>query len=587
MEKMNFRKTFSYLWPHIKEHKVSFFLIFFGYGVALLFQSIFRPYLFKEIVDLFSTTIDPVLLSHKVFVISILFIGTVIIYLAGYRTGDYANAYFQSKVMKRLYDSTFDKLLTHSYTFFSNNFTGSLVSKSKRFVKAFETAGDALAFNLWFVFVITIGVIVMLFINVPKLAWLFLLWVVIYVLMTIYFLNKKIKKDLSESEADSSVTGRLSDNITNIINIKIFSNSTKEKNSFKEITLNEEKRRRDAWYFGNGILALQSILMGILQISFVLLSIKYMKSGVFSVGIFVMVQTYLVNLFESLWNLGKSLTKVIKAFAEMKEVIDIFEQVPDIVDMPDAQKLHIETGAIEFRDVEFKYGNSNAVFENFNLTIQPGERVGIVGHSGAGKSTITKLLLRFVDTTEGAIFIDGQNIKEVTQDSLRNGLSYVPQESILFHRSIKENIAYGKRDATDVEIIDATKKAYADEFISSLKDGYNTMVGERGIKLSGGERQRVAIARAMLKNAPILVLDEATSSLDSVSEEYIQKSLDTLMKGKTTIVIAHRLSTIQKMDRIIVLEKGSIIEEGTHSMLLKQNGLYANLWNHQSGGFIT
>ena len=224
--------------------------------------------------------------------------------------------------------------------------------------------------------------------------------------------------------------------------------------------------------------------------------------------------------------------------------------------------------------------------QDFNLIIKPGERIGLVGHSGAGKSTITKLLLRFADALEGSIVIDNQDIKNVTQNDLRKVISYVPQEPILFHRSIKENIAYSKPDATKEEIIEVAKKAHAHEFIEKLPQGYDTLVGERGIKLSGGERQRVAIARAMLKDSPILMLDEATSSLDSISEHYIQDAFNELMKGKTTIVIAHRLSTIQKMDRIIVLDKGKIVEQGTHKELLELNGSYAELWNHQTGGFL-
>ena len=228
----------------------------------------------------------------------------------------------------------------------------------------------------------------------------------------------------------------------------------------------------------------------------------------------------------------------------------------------------------------------NEVLKGINLEVKPGERVGIVGHSGAGKSTITKLVLRLNDVTSGKIMIDGQDIRNVSQDDLRSAISYVPQESILFHRTIKENINYGKINATMNEIIEVSKKAHAHEFVLNLSKGYDTLVGERGVKLSGGERQRVAIARAMLKPAPILILDEATSSLDSISESYIQEAFTELMKGKTSIVIAHRLSTVQKMDRIIVLEKGKIVEDGTHKQLLRKKGFYRNLWDHQTGGFL-
>jgi ATP-binding cassette subfamily B protein len=271
---------------------------------------------------------------------------------------------------------------------------------------------------------------------------------------------------------------------------------------------------------------------------------------------------------------------------DMQEVIDIFDAPVDIRDRESPESLKMHDGHIVFNHVSFFYKDGNPVLKDFNLDIAPGERVGFVGHSGAGKTTITKLLLRFADTIEGSITIDGQDIKNITQNDLRSVISYVPQEPILFHRTIGENIAYSNPDATKEEIIDVAKKAFAHDFIIKLPKGYDTLVGERGIKLSGGERQRIAIARAMLKNSPILVLDEATSSLDSVSEAFIQNAFDLLMKGKTTIVIAHRLSTISKMDRIIVLDKGKVIEMGTHKELIEKSGVYADLWNHQSGGFL-
>jgi ATP-binding cassette subfamily B protein len=275
-----------------------------------------------------------------------------------------------------------------------------------------------------------------------------------------------------------------------------------------------------------------------------------------------------------------------KVMTDMQEVINIFDTPVDIVDPKGPERLKIGQGHVVFKNVSFSYKDGNLILQNFNLDIAPGERIGLVGHSGAGKSTITKLLLRFVDITAGSIVIDGQNIKNITQNDLRSVVSYVPQESILFHRTIRENIAYGRPEATDEEIEDVAKKSFAHDFIIRFPKGYDTLVGERGIKLSGGERQRIAIARAMLKNSPILVLDEATSSLDSVSEKYIQDGFEELMKGKTTIVIAHRLSTISKMDKIVVLENGNIVEIGSHKELLEQGGVYAGLWNHQSGGFL-
>jgi ATP-binding cassette subfamily B protein len=324
-------------------------------------------------------------------------------------------------------------------------------------------------------------------------------------------------------------------------------------------------------------------MMGALQILVLFLIIHFWYQGKISLGMFVLIQSYMFSLFDILWNLGKSLTRAMKAMTDMQEVVDIFDTPIDIVDPRKPEKLKINEGRVIFKEISFSYKGGISVFKDFNLEIAPGEHIGLVGHSGAGKSTITRLLLRFSDIKEGKIIIDGQDIKNITQNDLRSMISYVPQESILFHRTIGENIAYSRPSATREEIIDVAKKAFAHSFITRLPKGYDTLVGERGIKLSGGERQRIAIARAMLKNSPIVVLDEATSSLDSVSESFIQRAFEKLIKGKTTIVVAHRLSTISKMDRIVVLDNGDIVEMGTHKELLEKNGVYANLWNHQTG----
>lgn len=584
--KVNFRRILYYLWPQMKKHWVSFSIIFVGYTIGIIFDAILKPLLFKQIIDLFSSGLNRDLILHQVIFLSILICINIVIHNAGYRLGDFSVAYFESKVMKKLYDFTFEKLLQHSYHFFSSNFSGSLIAKSKRFVKQFETLTDILSFQVWFSFVNLVGILIVLFPRVPMLAYFFLGWSIFYIFITFLFIRKKINYDTKEATADSSVTGRFSDAILNILNIKIFSSDKKEKISFALITSDEENKRRRAWFFGNFQNLAQSLMMALLQIVVLFVNIKFWYTGKISLGMFVLIQTYMFNLFDILWNLGRSSSRALKAMTDMQEVVDIFDTPIDILDSKEPEVLRINQGHIVFKNVSFRYKNGNMVLKNFNLDIKPGERVGLVGHSGAGKSTITKLLLRFTDILEGSIMIDEQDIKNITQNDLRSVISYVPQESILFHRTIGENIIYSKANTTKEEMITVAKKAHADEFVSRLPHGYDTLVGERGVKLSGGERQRVAIARAMLKDSPILMLDEATSSLDSVSEHYIQDAFNELMKGKTTIVIAHRLSTVQKMDRIIVLDKGQIVEQGTHKELLEKNGVYANLWNHQTGGFL-
>jgi ABC-type multidrug transport system fused ATPase/permease subunit len=288
-----------------------------------------------------------------------------------------------------------------------------------------------------------------------------------------------------------------------------------------------------------------------------------------------------------MWNFGNILRRMYEAFADATEMVDILRTPHEIVDRKDAKKLIVTDGRIEFNELGFNFNETRSVLSDFNLTITGKEKVALVGPSGAGKTTITRLILRFYDVTSGEILIDGQNIAHVTQDSLRDAIAFVPQEPILFHRTLRENIRYGRRDATDEEVIEAARQAHCYEFVMNTPQGFDTYVGERGIKLSGGERQRVAIARAILKNAPILILDEATSSLDSESESLIQDALAKLMVGKTVMAIAHRLSTVMKMDRIIVIEDGRVGMTGTHSELLAHEGsLYKKLWEIQAGGFI-
>ena len=333
--------------------------------------------------------------------------------------------------------------------------------------------------------------------------------------------------------------------------------------------------------------AVQGLLILIIEFLMFYYAVHYWQQGLLTLGTFVLFQIYILGLSERLWNFGKIIRNIYQGVADAKEMVEILTLPHEIKDLPTAGELKVTTGAVEFREVIFNFHQTRMVLDRINLQIRGGERVAIIGPSGAGKSTFVKLLLRLYDLTDGTILIDGQDIKQVTQISLRDQIALVPQEAVLFHRTLLENIRYGRKDATNEEVIIAARAAHCDEFVEAQPLNYETYVGERGIKLSGGERQRVAIARAILKNAPILVLDEATSSLDSHSEMLIQDALDQLMKGKTSIVIAHRLSTIRKMDRIIVIDEGRVREIGSHDELINlENGLYRKLWELQAGGFL-
>lgn len=582
-----FRKILKYVWPQIRKRKWLFYYIVVFFSVRVFLTDIVVPLYFTKIIDIFSKGIGNLgIVSQEIFLLFLIITGIRIFTFTVARITKFAFFKFEVDTAQDLRNFAFQKVEQNSQTFFANTFAGSLVTKVRRFVGGFESAFDIFMYNFLKFFVILGGVLVILIFQSPEIGIIFGVWAIVQICAVSFFVKKKVKYDLLEAEQDSRISGRLADVFSNILAVKFFSARKREIDSFGGYTSEGAKRSKKASFMGNNIDLLQHGLIILIQSITLYLMINLWLQGKISVGTIVLIQMYISKVGDSLWEFGNSITKFMKSTADMKEMVDIFDIIPDIQDPKNPETLKMREGHIVFKNIHFKYQMGEEVLSDFNLDIAPGERVGIVGHSGAGKSTITKLLLRFNDITSGTITIDGQDIRNVTQDDLRSVISYVPQEPILFHRPIRENINYGKPNATQEEIIEVAKKAHADEFVSKLPQGYDTLVGERGVKLSGGERQRVAIARAMLKDSPILMLDEATSSLDSISEFYIQEAFSELMKGKTTIVIAHRLSTIQKMDRIIVLDKGQIVEEGTHKELLEKNGLYADLWEHQTGGFL-
>jgi len=488
--------------------------------------------------------------------------------------------------MKELYNYAFLKLQGHSYNFFVNTFQGSLVAKTRRYVRAFEQLQDNLIYYFLYSFSQLLGIFVVLFFVAPAISSFYAIWCLVSFTVIVFMVHKKRKYDLRAAAADSRVTAGLSDAITGILNIKMFTSEKGEINRFSRITADEERLRRSSWLFNNFIVLVQSALWLVLEIGGLYMIVQLWMQGNISMGTILLVQKYFASMFTIVWNLRGAITNSIRAISEASEMVEIFEQEPDILDVANPEPCRIKEGRIVFDGVTFAYEGSRTVFKRFDMVVESGESLGLVGYSGSGKTTITKILLRFVQVLKGIVTIDGQDISQISQDDLRRNIAYVPQEPVLFHRSLGENISYGKEGASDIEIIEAAKQANAHDFITSLPEGYDTLVGERGIKLSGGERQRIAIARAMLKDTPILILDEATSSLDSITEQLVQEAFARLMENRTTIVIAHRLSTIRQMDRIVVLFEGGVIEEGTHSELIRKQGAYFDLWSHQVGGFI-
>jgi ATP-binding cassette subfamily B protein len=548
---------------------------------------VFIPLLYRKFFDVLSQVPDkavaaPLLVS---IIFKILFINIILWIVL--RTVTVVDSYLQNKVPALLKENAFDYLIDHSYSFFSNNFSGSLVQKVNRYTRAFGKLYEQIIWGVLPIAVNVIGVVYVVWKIQPLLAIGILIWAFIFLGFNYGFSRFKSKYDVISNEADSKVTGYLSDVISNITTTQLFTARKYESEGFKENVEYQTKVSLFAWKLANVNQAVQFALIIILEFFIFYYAIKYWQLGIFTVGTFVLIQAYIIGLGDKLWGFARVVRAIYESYADAKEMVEILITPHEIKDIPGAKHLVIDKGEIEFKNLVFNYNKTRTVLSNVDLRITAGEKVAFIGPSGAGKSTVVRLILRLYETTSGNILIDHQNIHEVTLDSLRENISYVPQDPVLFHRTLKENIKYGKRDATDEEVLKAAKLAHCDEFIQGLPLGYDTLVGERGIKLSGGERQRVAIARAILKNAPILILDEATSSLDSESESLIQDALDVLMKDKTVIVIAHRLSTIRQMDRIIVIDGGTIKEQGTHDELLTNpESLYGKLWNLQAGGFL-
>lgn len=584
------RRTLYYYWKATRKH-LPFFLL--GLITTLgfsFFLSFANPYIVGKIVDRVAEGSVPAENVLKVFMpfIIMLVLSNLIGQICS-KAQDYSVWKLSILVYYDLSTQVFDTLSNQSMTFHNSRFGGALVSQTNKFTSAYTSLLETFIYSIFPIILSAVFTVVILFPLVPVYVVFLIVLMTVYVIV-VYLLFRRLQRMNAETAgAQNRLSGELSDSITNILAVKTSGREDYEKRLFQEA--NREVRKADSRRMRHSLFngaAAAGIIVIIMSVLTVFIAGGNAWFGI-SAGTLVMMFNYTYSLTMRFNMINSTMQAVNRAFGDAHDMTNILDEPTLVSDAPGAEDLVVKDGRIEFKDLSFRYtdaGKPSEVFSNFNLTIPAGQRIGLVGRSGSGKTTLTRLLLRLADIEDGTILIDGKDISKVTQVSLRRNIAYVPQEPLLFHRTIAENIAYGKPEASFEEIREAAVRANALEFIETLPDGFETVTGERGVKLSGGQRQRIAIARAILTNAPILLLDEATSALDSESERLIQQALQNLMKGKTSIIIAHRLSTVASLDRIVVLKEGKIIEDGRHADLVEKNGEYATLWERQSGAFL-
>ena len=583
-------RTLHHYWAATKNHLSLFIgLLVADIGfVALLTYG--NPFVMSLIVDRVSAApVSP----DQVFPVFAPYITALILINVLGQTCSKLQDYFLFKleiaVAYDLAHQSFDALANQSMSFHSNRFGGTLVSQTNKYMNAYNQIIETMNFPFMPIIGSVIFTIILLAPRVPVYVAILMVLLAIYAVISYVMYKRILSLNEKAASAQNHLSGELSDSISNILAVKTYGREDHERGLFdaaKREGVRRDTKRMTASLTRGIITALITIV--IMSVVAVFIAGGNAWFGI-TPGTLVMMFTYTYTITNQFNFINNGLQRLNRAFGDASGMTRILDEPRLVADVPGANPLVITKGAIEFDDISFRYTDGDEqkyIFEDFNLCIPAGQRVGLVGRSGAGKTTLTKLLLRLSDIQDGRILIDGQDIAKGTQQSLRRQVAYVPQEASLFHRTIAENISYGKPGATMAEIREAARRADALDFIEDLPHGFQTITGERGIKLSGGQRQRVVIARALLADSPILVLDEATSALDSESEALVQDALRTLMAGRTSIVIAHRLSTVASLDRIVVLDRGRIVEDGPHCDLLALGGAYASLWDRQTGAFL-
>jgi ATP-binding cassette, subfamily B, multidrug efflux pump len=581
----------AFYWHFAKQAKPLFIALFVaGFMHAVLDTMI--PIFIGHIVTLVTTAAPATIFAeHGTLLLLMLLVLLVLRPLALTAQNLLANQAIAANVSNRIRWQNHWHVVRQSWAFFQNDFAGRIASRVMQTGPAIRETIVASITGVWYILVYGTSALLLLARADPWLALPVLLWFCGYLVLLRVIVPRMRDRSKEMSETRSMLTGRIVDSYTNILTVKLFARAREEdayvREALEQHTVRFHRSLRLNTLFSFSLSTLNALLVtGTGGLAVLLWSQGRVEVGTVAMALPLAWQIVSV----SGW-VAYQITSIFENVGVVQEGMMTIARPIGLTDAPGAAALKVTRGEIAFKDVRFGYGRETGVIEDFRLIVKPGEKVGLVGRSGAGKSTLVNLMLRFFDLEDGSILIDGQDVAEVTQESLRAQISLVTQDTSLLHRSIYDNIRYGRPSATDAEIERAARLAHADEFIRDLEDwkgrrGYEAQVGERGVKLSGGQRQRVAIARVILKDAPILVLDEATSALDSEVEAAIQESLTTLIAGKTVIAIAHRLSTIARMDRLVVLDHGRIVEQGTHAELLRHNGHYAALWRRQSGGFI-
>lgn len=587
----NFRQLISYWAEAAHPYRWYFYGIYLFYAFGISAEFIMIPIFYQKIIDGMMVAPDQLVGSEAAtryanLLYFVLCIGLLLIArLIGYRSGDWFFDRFRLGTVKRLEEGMFGDYLKHGRKFFVNNFAGSLLNDHRALRSAFDVFMDHGTFTLFWWFIVFTGSLIALAFIFPLGAIGILVWFVFYLAVVVLVSRKKLVHERTVSRLNSNMTGLLADNLSNAMTIKTFGSEKREVNHYEVRNLERHEARHRNKFWSRWRNGLQGVMLIILDVSILVVGVRYWMLGEISPGVIVLILYYSNNISQEVWNFSRMINAMTQAYADANKFMEHIRLQPDIRDAPEAVTTGIENGRISFKDVNFAYPDGATVFNNFNLTIAAGEKVGIVGPSGSGKSTLVTLLQRHMDIQGGTINIDGLDLRKIKQAYLRASISLVPQDPSLFHRSLRENIAYGNPAASQAEVEAAARKAQAHDFILETPEGYATTVGERGVKLSGGQRQRIAIARAILEaeTSPIVIFDEATSSLDNKAEKEIQRAIDAALADarRTGIIIAHRLSTLRSVDRIIVLDKGQIVETGSHAELLHKNGLYAELYDSQ------